>query len=80
MYADIILKPSLIEDQFELARQLAIEEVLSLDDDPRHKVMLKLREQFYPSPLGRSSIGNIEELKALTATFVLTIKAMVDLM
>ena len=67
LYADIILKPSLKDEQFELARQLAIEEVLSLDDDPRHKVMLKLREQFYPDPLGRSTVGNIEELKALTA-------------
>jgi len=67
LYADIILKPSLKDDQFELARQLAIEEVLSLDDDPRHKVMLKLREQFYPDPLGRSTVGEIEELKVLTA-------------
>jgi predicted Zn-dependent peptidase len=67
LYADVILKPSLKEDQFELARQLAVEEVLSLDDDPRHKVMLKLREQFYPSPLGRNTVGDIEELKALTA-------------
>jgi predicted Zn-dependent peptidase len=67
LYADIILNPILKDDQFELARQLAIDDVLSLDDDPRQKVMLKLREQFYPSPLGRSSVGDIEELKALTA-------------
>ena len=66
LYADIILKPSLEDDQFELARQLAIDGVLSLDDEPRHKVMLKLREKFYPSPLGRSSVGDIAELKALT--------------
>ena len=67
LYADIIQKPSLDKDQFELARQLAIDGVLALDDDPRHKVMLKLREQFYPSPLGRSVAGNIDELKSLTA-------------
>ncbi len=67
LYADIILKPQLKEDQFELARQLAIDSVHALDDDPRQKVMLKLREQFYPSPLGRSNLGNIEELTNLTA-------------
>ena len=67
LYADIILRPSLKEDQFELARQLAIDDLLSLDDDPRQKVMLKLREQFYPSPLGRNTLGDINELKALTA-------------
>ncbi len=67
LYADIILRASLKEDQFELARQLAIDGVRSLDDDPRQKVMLKLREQFYPPPLGRSALGEIDELKTLTA-------------
>jgi len=67
LYADIILRASLRQDQFELARQLAIDGVRALDDDPRQKVMLKLREQFYPSPLGRSAVGEITELKALTA-------------
>jgi predicted Zn-dependent peptidase len=67
LYADIILEPSLKEDQFELARQLAIDSVRSLDDEPRQKVVLKLREQFYPHPLGRSPEGDIDELKVLTA-------------
>ncbi len=67
LYADVILRPRLRQEKFELARQLAIDEVLSLDDDPRQKVMLKLREQFYPKPLGRSTVGNISELKNLTA-------------
>jgi len=67
LYADIILRPSLQEDQFELARQLAVDGVHSLDDDPRQKVMIKLREQFYPHPLGRSTIGEIDELESLTA-------------
>ena len=67
LYADIILRARLKEEMFGLAWQLAIDEVKALDDNPRQKVMLKLREQFYPSPLGRSSLGEIEELKALTA-------------
>lgn len=67
LYADIILRASLKEDQFELAKQLAIDGVKALDDNPRQKVMLKLREQFYPSPLGRSTFGEIAELKTLTA-------------
>ncbi|GAH80510.1 unnamed protein product, partial [marine sediment metagenome] len=55
LYASIILESKLEEDQFKLARQLAIDEVRALDDEPQHKVILKLREQFYPSPLGRST-------------------------
>jgi len=67
LYADIILRASLKDDEFDLARQLAIDGVKSLDDDPHEKVILKLREQFYPSPLGRSAVGDVDELKALTA-------------
>ena len=67
IYADIILRPTLDQKQFELARQLAIDDVLSLDDDPHEKTMLKLQEQFYPYPLGRSITGEIEQLKALKA-------------
>ena len=67
LYADIILRPSLKKDQFEPARQLAVDDVLGLDDDPRQKVMLALRERFYPSPLGRSTAGDVDELKTLTA-------------
>jgi predicted Zn-dependent peptidase len=68
LYSDVIQQPGLNEDQFELAKQLAMDSVLSLDDEPRQKVMLKLREEFYPSPLGRSTVGDINELKALTAS------------
>jgi predicted Zn-dependent peptidase len=67
LYADVLVRPLLTDEQFEPARQLAIEQIRGLDDDPRHKVMLKLREQFYPHPLGRSTVGHIEELKRLTA-------------
>jgi predicted Zn-dependent peptidase len=67
LYANVILKPRLEADQFELAKQLAIDDLLSLDDDPRQKVMLKLKEQFYPQPLGRSTVGHLPELKKLTA-------------
>jgi predicted Zn-dependent peptidase len=75
LHADVIRRPHLKDDQFELARKLAVDEVLSLDDDPRQKVMLKLREQFYPDPLGRSTVGEIAELKALTAE---TAKGIID--
>lgn len=67
LYSDIILRCRLEDEQFEPARQLAIDGVLSLDDNPRQKVMLKLQEQFYPKPLGRSTAGEIEELRNLTA-------------
>jgi len=65
LHADIILRPALEDEQFEPARQLVIDSVLGLDDNPQQKVMLKLREQFYPAPLGRNTEGDIEQLKKL---------------
>ena len=67
LYTDVILRATLEREQFELAKQLAIDDVIGLDDDPRQKVMLKVRERFYPQPLGRSTLGELDELKALTS-------------
>jgi predicted Zn-dependent peptidase len=67
IYADVINRPLLDDEEFEFSRQSAIDEILSLEDNPRQKVMLKLREQFYPEPLGRSTAGEIEDLKQLSA-------------
>jgi len=67
LYADVILRPRFEDGQFVPARQLAVESIVALEDNPQQKVMLKLRESFYPAPLGRSTVGNIEELKALSA-------------
>jgi predicted Zn-dependent peptidase len=66
LYGDIILEPKLQDEQFTPARQLVIDGVKALDDDPRQKVMLKLRELFYPPPLGRSTAGEIDQLEKLT--------------
>ena len=67
LYADVILNPLLNDEQFEPARQLVVEELASLDDEPRQRVMLELRKRFYPDPLGRSTVGEMEDLQNLTA-------------
>ena len=65
LYADVILKPQLAKEQFELSRQLAVSELQGLDDDPRQKIMTLLYEQFYPDPFGRPATGKMDELGAL---------------
>jgi predicted Zn-dependent peptidase len=67
LYADIILRPALDSQQFEYSKQLAIQGLLSLDDDPRTKIKLLLREHFYPDPLGRNTVGKQQDLQNLTA-------------
>ncbi|MDD5458795.1 MAG: pitrilysin family protein [Phycisphaerae bacterium] len=66
LHADIILRPLLDNDQFNLAKQLAADDLHGLDDDPRQKVMVRLKEEFYPKPLGISTHGHAEDLKSLT--------------
>jgi predicted Zn-dependent peptidase len=67
LYADIILRPALDTEQFELSKQLATSDVIGLDDDPHERAMVNLREQFYPSPLGLPTAGRLDEIEALTA-------------
>lgn len=66
IYADILLRPHLHADLFEPSRQLAIQELEALEDDPRQKVSICLYERFFPDPLGRPSIGKMEDLLHLT--------------
>lgn len=66
LYAEIINRPRLEDEQFIPAKQLALDQLAGLDDEPRSKVMLKLREQFFPQPLGRSTVGEPAQLKDLT--------------
>jgi len=66
LYSDVIANPHLSDEQFEPARELAVEELQALEDEPRHKVMLELRKRFYPDPFGRSTMGELDELLGLT--------------
>ncbi|MDD5134926.1 MAG: pitrilysin family protein [Phycisphaerae bacterium] len=67
LYADVILKPTLDESQFEYSKQLALHGLAGLEDDPRQKTSLLLAEHFYPDPLGRSTVGKLEDLQNLGA-------------
>jgi predicted Zn-dependent peptidase len=54
------------ESGFESARDLALQALAGIDDEPRQKLLLKLREWHFPSPYGRSSMGTQEDLEKLT--------------
>jgi predicted Zn-dependent peptidase len=66
VYADIVRRPHLPENGFGPARDLALQALAGIDDEPRQKLLLKLREWHLPSPLGRSSMGKKEDLEKLT--------------
>src|SRR4051794_228741 len=66
IYADIILRPSLPEDELEPVQSLAIQDIESLEDAPQQKVMIELRRRFYPPPLNKDRRGTIADIEALT--------------
>jgi predicted Zn-dependent peptidase len=65
-YADIVRRPHLPASGFESARDLALQALEGIEDEPRQKLMIKLREWHLPSPFGRSSMGQKDHLEKLT--------------
>jgi predicted Zn-dependent peptidase len=66
VYADILRRPQMPEPGFDAARDLALQALAGIEDEPRQKLMIKLREWHLPSPYGRSSLGQKDHLEKLT--------------
>jgi len=66
-YADIVRRAKLPEGDFEPSQNLALQALAGLDDDPRHKLLIALRETFWPEPYGRNAMGHKADIAALTA-------------
>ncbi len=64
---NMIKAPALEDTALEPSRDLALQTIQSLDDEPQQKVMLDLRDAFFPPPLGRSPYGNKDDIQTLTA-------------
>lgn len=65
-YADILLRPHLPEEELEPAQALAMQELRSLEDEPRSLCLAALRKQHYPPPLSNDHRGTCEGLESLT--------------
>lgn len=66
VYADILRRPRMPADQFEAARQVVMQELIAIEDEPQQKVMVELRRRRYPSPWGRPSQGDEPGLSHMT--------------
>jgi predicted Zn-dependent peptidase len=65
-YLDIVRRPHLPEPGFQAARDLTLQGLEGIEDEPRQKVLIKLRERYFPWPYGRNTMGEPEDLEALT--------------
>ena len=64
---DMILRPSMEDDAIGPCRDLALQAIASLNDDPQERASHLVRERHYQTPLNRSGLGTIEGLNGLTA-------------
>ena len=66
-YADIVQRPLLPDSGFEPSRELALQGLAGLADDPRSRVLIKLRQLHWPAPFSRNAMGEEADLTAMTA-------------
>jgi predicted Zn-dependent peptidase len=66
IYADILRRPHLPADELDAVKALALQDLQSLEDEPRHKVLVEVVRQHLPAPLGQDRHGTADGIKSLT--------------
>lgn len=66
IYADILRRPHLPEEQLGAERALALQKLRRLEDNPSDKLFVNLRKAYFPGPYGRTVLGSEEGLNSLT--------------
>jgi predicted Zn-dependent peptidase len=66
IFADVVLRPHLDDDEVEPIRALSLQALRSLEDDPAGKVIHELRRRHFPEPWGRPSPGTTEGVTSLS--------------
>ena len=63
---DMVRRPLLAETALEPSRDLALQALDALEDEPQQKVFIELKARHYAEPFGRSAPGRRRDLEALT--------------
>lgn len=64
--AKMVRRPQLRDNQCTAAKQVVVQEILALEDDPEQKIMLMLDSHFFPDPLGRPICGDERSVQRIT--------------
>ncbi len=70
VYADLLRRARFPKEQMEPARQVVLQELAAIEDEPGQKLMQELRKHHYPDPWGRTSHGTEAGLKKLSLTHI----------
>ncbi|MFZ4574287.1 MAG: M16 family metallopeptidase [Phycisphaerales bacterium] len=66
LLSDMVLAPRMEESAVEPCRDLAMQALASVADDPQERASLAARERHHPQPLCRSGLGTEEGLEAIS--------------
>lgn len=66
IFADVVQRPHLPEDQLEAGRLVMLQELRAIEDEPAQKVMIEVQRRYYPDPWGRPSQGEEDAIEAIT--------------
>jgi predicted Zn-dependent peptidase len=65
--SDVVLEATVRSDDIEVERSVVLEEIAMRDDDPADRVHEEFNSALFgPTPLGRSILGSVESINALT--------------
>ena len=70
IYADVVRRPRLPDDQLPPEQALALQKLQRLEDSPADKLFVNVRKAYYPGAYGRTVLGNEAGLKALTPELI----------
>jgi len=65
LYADVLRRPRLPEEEVEAVKALALQDLLGLEDEPAQRLFIELRQRHYPPPLGQDARGTKEGIEHL---------------
>jgi predicted Zn-dependent peptidase len=66
LYADIVRRPHLPQDQLDDAKLMSMQELRAIEDEPTHRVMRRLRQLHYGETLGRSIYGTEAGIESIS--------------
>src|SRR5436190_111805 len=72
IYADIIRRPHLPDEEMDAVRSLALQDLQGLEDEPRQKVLIELKKRHHPAPLSNDRRGTVQGVNAVTPDSIRT--------
>jgi predicted Zn-dependent peptidase len=70
IFADVLRRPHLPEEQLEAGRQVVLQELRAVEDEPSDKAMIELRRRHYPAPWGRPTQGELQALESIDSRHI----------